>query len=362
MTREVLPGVTTVLTMSLTSATVATTEITDILRQHTYANVVPLSVYRHTLPAACAVGAFVGRDGLALTSYRAIRGADSVGAGLPGAPRVTMAAYDVAADIAVLRVAGSAPRTDSIALASAITDGQSLWGVRLADCRTPSDARARVQQWTNRPDGALQLAEAAADATAGTIFVDRLGLIAGLWTNGASAIPAPKLTPLLDQARRATAQPSIADVSRRENHLYGSMAIATDVATATISVSPMETWQWETLATSGPAPLTFSGPMGRYRIVATTPDGARREQLMTIRPDALSRAVVSLRTIAAGTEQRATVAPKRRSKLPWILGGVGGVGLLAAVALGGGGGGGGGGGTTPPGTGSISVQIPVNPP
>jgi hypothetical protein len=361
VSREVLPGVTTVLTLALTPVAVATADITDDLRRHTFANVVPLTVHRYGMAPACAAGAFVGRDGLAITSYQAIRGADSVGA----ASRVMVAAYDVPMDIAILRIGGQ--RTDSIALATAVTDGQSLWGVQLADCRTLSDARTRVVQWTNRPSGPLQIADAPTSAPTGAVFVDREGRLAAVWTSGTGAVPAPRFTALLDQARQNAAQSvAVADVSRRENHLYGTAAIASDATNATITVSPLETWQWEALAASGAAPLSFVGAMGRYRVQATTPTGARQEQVVTIRPNANTRYVISLRAVAAGPEAAAAVTPKKKSKLPWIIGGVGGVAVIGAVALGGGGGGGGNGGNGGNGGGSgpgrISIQVPVNPP
>jgi hypothetical protein len=365
VSREVLPGVTTALTMALTPVAVAIADITDELRQHTFANVVPLTVHRYGIAPACAAGAFVGRDGLAITSYQAIRGADSIAAGIAGAPRVTVAAYDVPMDIAILRA--GAQRTDSIALATAVADGQSLWGVRLADCRTPSDARTRVVQWTNRPSGPLQIADAATGAPTGAVFVDRDGRLAAVWTSGTGAVPAPRFATLLEQARQNAAQSlAVADVSRRENHLFGTAAIASDAANATITVSPLETWQWEALAASGPAPLSFVGAMGRYRVQASTPAGTRQEQVITIRPNANQRFVISTRAVAAGPEAAAAVTPKKKSKLPWIIGGVGGVAVLGAVALGGGGGGGGNGGNGGNGGGSgpgrISIQVPVNPP
>lgn len=356
VTREVLPGVTTVLTLTLTSATVATEDITDNARQRTFANVVPLTVRRFGVTApACAAGAFVGRDGLLVTSYQAIRGAESVEAA--GTPRLGVAAYDVASDVAILRIPGA--RADSIPIATAIADGQSLWAVRLGECRTPSDTRVRVARWTDRPTGALQLGDALTDAPTGTAIVDREGRLAAVWTGGASALPAPRLTPLLDEARRNAAQSTpVVDISRRENHQYGSMAIAANATGATISVTPLETWQWTGLAASGPSPLTFVGPMGRYRLQVTAPGAAAHEQEITIRPGAQQRLVVAARAVATGPETAAPVVGKRRSKLPWILGGAGGVALIGALAMGGGGGGGGGGPAT---TGSISVQVPVNP-
>jgi hypothetical protein len=359
VTREVLPGVATTLVFSLTSAAVASDVIAENVRQHTFQNVVALTVRRFASAPACVAGTFVNRDGLVLTTYKAIRGADSVSLASGGAP-LRLAAYDVAADLAVLQVPG--PRTDSIVPAAQIADGQSAWGIRFADCRTPSESRVRVTQWNERPRGALQLGEAPAGAAVGSPLVDVAGRLAGLWTGENTAIAGPALGTLLATARRnltAGQMLSTNDVARRESHAYGSMAIAADVAAATVRVTPLETWQWSTLQANGAAPLTFIGPMGRYRVAVTAPGGAQREQDVTIRPGAHERHVIALRNAVAGGGSAPTIA-KKKSKLPWILGGVAAVGAGAALALGGG-----GGGTPPPPpptTGTITVTIPTNPP
>jgi len=353
VTREILPGATTVLTFALTSAAVATREIGDDARRHALANTAALSVRRFGTPPSCAVGTYVGRDGMLLTSYQAIRGADSVTLDAPGSPRVTVSAYDIAADLAVLKVAGS--RTDSILPASAIVDGQSLWSPRLTNCAAPTLASQRLVQWTNRPSGALELRDPMTGSPAGAALFDVDGRLVGMWT-GSAALPSTRIAVLLDQARGVVALPqSVADVARKENHTYGSFAIASDAVGTTIKVTPAETWQWEQTAASGPAPLTFVGPMGRYRVEASGPAGARREQEILVRPGTLGRAVISFRTVAEGPS--AVRPAKKKSKLPWILAGAGAA-AGAAVALGGG-----GGGSPPPPkqTGSITISIPVNP-
>ena len=371
LTREVLPGVTTVLAFSLTSAAVASDFIAENVRQHTFANTSALSVRRYGSAPSCAVGAFVSRDGLWVTSYQAIRGADGFAAGSTGsgtAPQdIRVAAYDVAANLAVLRVPSA--RTDSLALAPTIADGQSAWGVAFSDCRTPSDARVRVAQWNDRPRGALQLSDAPAGVTVGAPLVGVDGRLAGVWTGGTSAVPAPRVGTLLDIARRNVAQGqvlAVGEVSRKENHAYGTVLVASDMTGATAKVIPLETWQWDALQASGNTPFAFAGPMGRYRVEVTGPGDVRRQQEITIRPGAEERVFVALRSVATTVPGApATGQPKKKSKMPWILAGIGGVGAAAGLALAGGGGGGGSGGTPPPPpatTGSIRVRIPVTPP
>lgn len=358
VTREVLPGITTTLAFALTSAAVASDVIADNIRQRAFANLAPMQITRFSSAAACAVGAYVSRDGLVVTSYQAIRGADNVTIG--GSP-ARVAAYDAAADLVVLQASGT--RTDSIALAPAIADGQSAWGFRLADCRAPTETRTRVNLWTDRPRGALQLSAAPTGATVGSPLIDVAGRLSGVWGEEARAVPAPTIASLLTVARRAVAAnqlQTVAEVSRKENHAYGSVAIGSDVTGAAVRISPAESWHWSGLQAAGAAPFTFIGPMGRYRLEVTGGPGQRAEREFTLRPGVHERIVVPLRNIAAGGGAPSSVVAKKKSKLPWILGGVAVAGAGAAFAMGGG-----GGGPPPPPpttTGSITVGVPVNPP
>ena len=302
-TREILPGVTTSLAFSLTSAAVASDVIAENFRQHTFVNTVPLSVRRFGTPPSCAAGAYMTNDGLLLTSYQAIRGAeDLTGQSSQG---IRVAAYDVAADLAVLKL--PTPRIDSITPATQIADGQSVWAIRYADCRAPTEALVRVSQWTDRPRGPLQLSDTPTGAVVGSPLVDVQGRLTGIWTGGATAAPATRAVTLLDQARRNVALGQVlalTDIARRENHLYGSVIISTDVAGATARITPMEQWHWAALQQSGGVPFTFSGPMGRYRVEMTGPADARREQVVTIRPGAQERVIVSFRAVVAAVRTR----------------------------------------------------------
>jgi hypothetical protein len=358
VTREVLPGVTTTLTMSLTSLVAVT--LPDNVRQRMFANLVPFTVHRFGTSASCSAGIQVGRD-LVVTTYQAVRGADSIAATATGAPRFTVASYDVSSDVAVLRA--SAARNDSLPLATALAEGLAIWGVRLADCRTATDVRTRSAQAVTATSTMLALGDTVSDWPTGAPLIDRDGRLAGIWTGGATAVPAPRLLALLDSARRnPTRATPVVEVARRQNHLYGSMALSADVVGTTLRIAPIETWQWASLATSGTAPMTFVGPMGRYRVQASTTGGARREQFVTIRPGTLSRTAISMQSVAAGPESVIPpIAAKRRSKMPWILAGAGGLGVAAALALAGGG--------PPPDTpdpvvtkGTITVSVPINPP
>lgn len=368
VTREVLPGVTTLLTFSLTPATVASNVIADDARRRAFGNIATLTTRRFSTAPSCAAGAFVGRDGLVLTTYEAIRGADSIALGGAGpAAAIRVLAHDVAANLAVLQVPGA--RADSMVPTPVIADGMSAWAVRLTNCAAPAEARVRVTQWSDRPRGALQLTEAPEGAAAGSPLFDVEGRLVGLWTGASGAIAFPNAVALIDRARRnlgSNQTMTVAELARRENHAYGSFVMASDVNAASVRIAPMESWHWSSLQTTGTVPLTFIGPMGRYRVEVTAPaaaGGMRGEREITIRPGVHERVVIPIRNVAAGGGAQRTVAGRRRSKLPWILGGVAALGAGAALALGGGGGGdgGGGGGGGNNNTGSIGVTVPVNP-
>lgn len=359
LSREVLPGVTTVLTFSLTSASVASDIIADAAKARAFQSVVPLTVRRFSSAPACAAGTYVGGD-LVLTTYAAIRGADTVVIAGSAAP-VRVLAHNAASDQVILQA--PTPRTDSMAPSAVIADGMTAWAVRLADCRTPTETRVRVTEWSDRPRGALQLSAAPAAAVTGTPLFDVDGRLIGVWSGGTAGIAGPVIAGLIDQARRNRAAGQTltpAELARRENHAFGSFVVASDVTGATVRVSPTETWHWSSLQASGPTPLTFIGPMGRYRVEVSGAPGQRAERDVTIRAGAHERVMIPLRVAASATPS--TVTARKRSKLPWILGGVAVAGAGAALALGGGGGGGGPPGPPPPTTGTITVSVPVNPP
>ncbi len=360
VTREVLPGVTLTVSFQLTSAAILSGTITDVARQAVYRNTAALSISRFGSAApSCAAGVAVGSRFL-LTSYSAVRGADSLtltigGNPVPGAIRV--AAWDATADLAVLLLPTA--RADSVLLSAQIVDGQGVWGVGLAQCRTLSDARTTIDEWTQRPLGSLRLADAVANGVIGAPVVDFQGRLAGIWTAGTGAVAGPNAAALIAQARAAVTAnttATVAEMSRRENHSYGSITVTTDVAGATVRLVGAERWHWAPLSSmgaTGTSPFTFSGPMGKYRLETSAPGLQTRTQEVTLRPGEVVRVMVPLRTVAqtpAGGGGAPPAAKKGISKWVWVA--VIGGGAAAAAALGGGGGGGGSS------TGGINITVP----
>ncbi len=349
VTREALPGVTSEFAFTLTSAAVASATLAPEVAARLARATRPLQVTRFGLPQACAVGVAAGGARLVLTSYHAIRGADAIAAG----GEVRVAAYDVTSNLAVLVLPAAAP--DTLATATQVIEGQSLWGVTLADCTgTPAPTpRVLLQGSTS---AALSLSAALESAAAGSPLVDYQGNVAGVYSAGTRAAPASVVAPLVARAKDAVANNRTMtpqQVAVAENHRYGSVIIAVDVPNATVKVSPIEAWQWEELRAEGPAPFTFRGAAGRYRVEVSAPNIAARTQEVTLRAGETTRAAISLRTVAQGPGGPAPAAARRGlPKWVWAVAIGGAVG--GALALGGGGGGGSSGGT-------IVIEVP-NPP
>jgi hypothetical protein len=360
ITREVLPGVSLTLSFSLTPAAVLSGTITDAARQNVYRSTGALSISRFGAPApACAAGVVTGGR-FFLTSYTAIRGGDNLTLSIGGAPvtgDLRVAAYDVASNLAVLHLPTA--RTDSVAIAAQVIDGQAVWGVGLAQCRTLSDSRSTVDEWTQRPLGALRLGDAVTQGVPGVPVVDFQGRLTGLWTGGTNAAAAPNATALFATARtNVTAQSTLtlAEVARRENHAFGGVSVVADVPGAQVRLVGLERWHWGeiTTGTTGASPFNFSGPMGRYRLETSAPGLPSRTQEIVVVAGQTVRVAVPLRTVAGGGGGQPQAAAKKGMP-KWIWFAVIGGGAAAAAAMGGGGGGGGGGGPT---TGTINISVP----
>ncbi len=348
VTREALPGVTTEFTFTLTSAAAAANTLAADVAARLARATVPLQVTRFGAPAACAVGVASGGERLVLTSYHAIRGADAIAAN----GEVRVAAWDVTSNLAVLVLPAAAP--DTLGSTTVLTDGQALWGVSLAECRTPAETRVLLNEWDGRPLGSLALSAAPANAVVGSPMVDYRGQLAGVWTGGGRAAPATVIAPLIARAREnVIAQQLLTpqQVAQQENHRYGTVIVAVDVPNATVKMTALEAWHWEELNATGPAPFTFRGAAGRYRLEVSAPGfPARPPQEVVLRAGESTRTAVSLRAVAQGPAGPAPAARRGVPKWVWAVA-IGGA-VAGGLAMGGGGG---GGGTS---TGSINVSVP----
>lgn len=362
--REVLPGVTTTFAFQLAPSVLISGTISAGARDAVYKSTAAISVQRFGAAAPVCAAGTVTSGRLLVTSYAAIRGADALTMTIGGQPvtgDLRIAAYDATSNLAVVFL--PAARADTIAIAPQIVDRQAVWGVQVAQCRTLTDARSAIDEWTQRPLGALRLSDPVA-SVAGAPVVDYLGRLTGIYSGATAAIPAPNAAALLDLARRnvtASQTMTVAEVARRENHVFGAVAVTADVPNATVRITPLERWHWAELAATGTAPFNFAGAVGKYRLETSAPGLAPRSQEITILPGQTSRVAIPLRTTAGGGGGQPQAAAKKGGMPKWVWIALIGGGAAAAAAAGGGGGGGstGGGGVT---TGGITLQIPVSPP
>jgi hypothetical protein len=258
-------------------------------------------------------------------------------------------------------------RTDSLVPSQNVSDGQYAWTLGFAPCTTASVAPVRIASWNDRPNGLLQLGDSVAIGSQGGPIIDRAGSVVALGTSGRTAVPGLHASEVLALARRsATANQltTLAEMGRRENHLFGSLLIRSTTAGASARVTPQETWQWPELRRQGTVPLTFAGPAGRYQVELLVGGQVRQTLNASITPG--SQTPVSLEAqvaqVPAGGTPAGQPAVRRKGKspLPFILLGVAGAGAAVVVLMpkgddtGGGGGNGGG-------TGSITISVPVNP-
>jgi hypothetical protein len=338
VTTEVLPGVATVVTISLTPPGNVIAAATE---RRVFAQLARVDASTGAGGAsACAVGVVAGGQGLLLTSYRSIRGASGISLQLPEgsvpSDRVRVAAYDVSADLAVLTT--GTPRSDSLLLAAASpATGASVWAIRFADCgASPGLARVTV---TDSSRNSFTLGAGLTPTDVGTALVTNTGAVAGLLTAPTSARTTATAAALLFSARRNLSAGQLltaSSVALREKHAFGEVTLQSSQAGTRVRISPLESWQWADVARVETLPFTFRGPMGRYSVAVLNGDQVTKRSEIVVDPSA--------------TKQGAVGGKKGRSKLLPIFAGLA-LGGGAAALLG---------SKRPvkPTTGEITIQLP----
>jgi hypothetical protein len=362
VTREVLPGVTTSLVFDLAPTVVAEAELPDsvlpdVIRSHTLQRVVRLSVHRFGVEPSCAAGAVVSTDGLLLTTYRAIRGAQRIEATLPDAQRldegIAVAAYDVDDDVALLKL--PAGFTSPLQISEDVDDGQFVWAVVHPGCGTAAIEGTRV---ADERSGMLQLSDTlTADAQGGPL-IDQGGRIVGLGVGPLTAAVSGRADRQVETASAnvlsgALLAPEV--VARQERHLYGSIRVASDASGVVARITPIDSWLWSETAQMGTLPLTFTGPMGRYRVEVLRQGQVQRSMEFAVQPDVVGQLQVPV-TAVAEAEDGGGGFP-----IAIVLGGVAAAGVAVALLAGGGGDEGGTPTSTPTptdGPGSITISVP----
>jgi S1-C subfamily serine protease len=193
---DVLPGV----------ATRFEIDLVPTLRSATH-DAVASTILRITLmrgnQAGCGTGfRAAGNDGLVLTAYGLVRGAEdlSVATTNGGSEAASIAAFDESRDIAVLRVgSGGAGLTD---MARADQD-RYVWSVYLDGCQTPVAARTPLDWTDQEPEGVLRFLASMPPGAVGAPLVNASGELIGVVTGPTVAARASHIQDVLERARRA---------------------------------------------------------------------------------------------------------------------------------------------------------------
>jgi len=267
-----------------------------------------VEVQRFGTPVSCASGALVG-GGFVATSYQTIRGADRVTISLENGTVVQdpqVVSYNVANDVALLRIPAS--MGDSLRIGATVQDNQYAWAVSYPACQAvASTSRVRITGTTPtlRHSGNLP------ESGMGAALVSNNGELVGL-VNGDRTVAAPysRVQSALSDARNSPRPTSVVDVARAENHLYGSFAARSDAPGASARVSPLESWQWSTLAREAALPMTFTGPLGRYQVELLINGAVRASTIVRVTPGVSTQVTLAPPALAQtpATPQPATPA------------------------------------------------------
>ncbi len=316
----------------------------------------------------CRVGGFIGSN-LLLTSYLAIRGADSITVVLPTGNRVTrgvrVAAYDRQADLAVLHL--QTPRSGEITVGQNPAQGDFVWVVGQPNCQGTQATLARVQ--SAAAPGLLVLDREMGLGQLGAPIINQDGEIVGLASGGTAAVRASNVNLLAIQARRNLAAGSLltpGQVARAEQHAYGSVALGSRLIGAIARITPLEDWHWPELSQQSTLPINFAGPMGRYQVELLSSGAVQSTTTVTVQPGVAGNVALTPIGVAPPPETPTQISqPSGGGGFPVavvILGlaAAGGGAFLRAGSSGGGGGGGGGGGpVVTPTTGGIRIIVTI---
>ena len=303
----------------------------------------------------CRVGGFVGAN-LLLTSYRAIRGADSINVTLPSGGRVNsgvrVAAYDPAIDLVVLHV--PVQRTGEMSVGQDPARDDFVWVIGQPDCQATVLTPARIAS-APLAGGQMALDQTTVLGQLGAPVINQAGEIVGVAVGGTAAARAADIATLVSQARRNLGAGSLVtalEVATAEQHTYGSVAFRSNLLDGVARITPLETWHWPELARQSQLPITFAGPEGRYQVEFLSSGAVQSTTTVTIQPGVATQLLLVPTAIApAGPEEPPPPPPGAEiepaaggggSVLPFVLLGLAGAGA-AAFLLGGGGGDDGGG-------------------
>jgi hypothetical protein len=193
VTREVLPGATTVLEFTLPPLLPATSE----------ARVEPSLVTIRYLQAGrqvCTSGLMARPNGLVLTAAAAIGAQEGLEIRTPGGAfrSASVAATDTGLGLAVLRVDAAGQPT--LAEASDMAGGSFVWSRFNTGCEGASTSRTRLSDWPSRPTGPVRFSPTLPAAATGSPLFDRGGGLVGVVTGPDQVAPIRLAEELLARA------------------------------------------------------------------------------------------------------------------------------------------------------------------
>lgn len=201
VTREVLPGVTTRLTVEAVPA------LSAELRDAIAASLLRITLARGT-QQVCGTGFWADADGLVLTSYSLVRGGTALRVssqdGTESFDNVSIAEMDTTRNLAVLKVGTSADRP--VSPATGLASARYAWSVHLANCTDPTAVRARLAAAAGQAiaDVGRRLSSPLPEAALGSPVIDRDGRWIAMVTDAASLASAAVAQDVVDRARRKT--------------------------------------------------------------------------------------------------------------------------------------------------------------
>ena len=281
----------------------------------------------------CRVGGFVGTN-LLLTTYLAIRGADSIVVVLPSGQRVTsrvrIAAYDAPSDLAVLHI--PVQRTGDLSVGQDPREDDFVWVVGQPNCQNTQTRRTQIADAPS--SGPLRLGQTFGLGQVGAPVINQDGAIVGLASGGSSAIRATDVASITNQARRNLASGSLLtaiQVARAEQHVYGTIALRSNMTNATARIAPLEDWHWPELAQRNTLPFTFAGPQGRYRVELVASGAVQGSTTMAMEAGVANRLLLTPTILARQETPVEEPQPPGAQISP--QGGGGGSGAIIAVVV-----------------------------
>lgn len=196
VTREILPGVTTIL------------EVDPVPLLPTAAqSVAAASLVRITFDRngeqVCRNGLLASDDGLVLTTLGALQGADHLQVAAATDPEsfrpVSVVATDRARDLAVLRL--PLQRLPAPVPATGMRSRDYAWSVHFDGCGARTATRTRLADWPAAPTVPVALASPVPLAATGAPLVDRSGRLIGLVMGSSTVLPIQLTTDLVERAR-----------------------------------------------------------------------------------------------------------------------------------------------------------------